>query len=184
MANLVDIMLGLRILSILFAICELGLNAYIVQHADHYFYEDPYGDWGVNHDTPSQIAFLLFASAWSLLALICLILAPIYLVTGGQDASQTSRNAKYLYGILALDTVTTIFWLAGWIALAELIGGPTTCTDFCAAIQASVGFAAALWATFMVCGFLGIWQMWKRRQSIAQNKANPEGTGRSWYGMS
>ena len=171
MPNLVDITFGLRILSTLFATCELGLNAYIVQHADNYFYEAPYGDWGVNHDTPSQVAFLLFASAWSLIGLIYLILAPIYLVTGGQDASQTKRNAKYLYGIVALDTVTTIFWLAGWIALAELI-------------QASVGFAAALWATFMICGFLEIWQMWKRRRSVAQNKADREGPGRSWYAMS
>jgi lysylphosphatidylglycerol synthetase-like protein (DUF2156 family) len=164
MAALSNVRLLLRVASILFAISELGLNAYVVYYADDYFYEDPYGDWGVNHDTPSQVAFLLFAAVWSLLVLVYFTLAPFYLITGGENASYVKKNLTHRYAIVALDTITTIFWLAGWIALAKLIGGPSTCTSFCAAIQASVAFAAFLWATFAASGLIGMWELWKRRQ--------------------
>ena len=180
MAALSNVRLLLRVASILFAISELGLNAYVVYYADDYFYEDPYGDWGVNHDTPSQVAFLLFAAVWSLLVLVYVTLAPVYLITGGENASYVKKNLTHRYAIVALDTITTIFWLAGWIALAELIGGPSTCTTFCAAIQASVAFAAFLWATFAASGLIGMWELWKRRQGKTNGT---EDNNHSSFGM-
>ena len=179
MFALSNLLLPLRVATILLAIAELGLNAYVVYYADDYFYEDPYGDWGVNHNTPSQVGFLLFASIWSLLVLVYVTLAPFYLITGGENASYIKKNLTHRYAIVALDTVTTIFWLAGWIALAELIGGPSTCTTFCAAIQASVAFAAFLWATFAACGLIGMWELWKRRQgkATATEEGNPTSIG-------
>ena len=184
MANLINLTLTLRIFSALLALIELGINAYVVYYADDYNYEDPYGDWGVHHHTPSQVAFLLFASTWSLLALVYLTLAPIYFITGGQQTSHVGRNAKHRYTILALDVVTTVFWLAGWIALAKLIGGPSTCITFCAAIQASVAFAAFLWATFGICGLVEMWQLWRRGQSSEQKANRTEDVDRTWFGMS
>ena len=62
MATLFNLGLPLRAVSTMFIASKLGLNAYVVYYADDYFYEDPYGNWGVNHNTPSQIAFQLFAS--------------------------------------------------------------------------------------------------------------------------
>ena len=184
MARLNTVVFGLRIASIFLALAELGINAYVVNYADEYLYEDPYGDWGVNHDTPSQVAFLLFSSVWSLLALAYLVLAPVYLITGGENSSHVSRNQTHRYAMTALDTITTIFWLAGWIALAELIGGPSTCTNFCAAIQASVAFAAFLWATFGVAGLIEVWQLWRRSRDGGQKASSGEDANRTWFGMS
>jgi hypothetical protein len=76
-----------------------------------------------------------------------------------------------MYAVLAVDAVTGIFWLAGWIALAKLIGGPSTCTKFCAAIQASVAFAAFLWALFMGTALWDAWVSWRARGT--QNKTVP-----------
>ena len=174
-----NIALGFRIVSAVLAIIELGLNAYIVHYADDYFYEDPYGDWKVNHDTPSQIAFLLFASAWSLLALIYVGLVTAYVVTGGQNIAQARRNMKHRYSIAALDVLTMIFWLAGWIALAQLIGGPTSCTSFCAAVQASVAFAAGLWASFAGSGALDLWQVWRGWKSLKDDGISMEATSQA-----
>ena len=137
----------------------------------------------MNHNTPLQVAFLLFASAWSVLALTYTLLAPRYLITGGENESTIKTNQKHRYAILALDAVTTVFWLAGWIALAKLIGGPTTCSRFCAAIQVSVAVAAFLWADVNTTLFIGLWQM--RRLRMDQRKTNgSDAGGRSWFEMS
>ena len=181
MVALSNLELPLRVVSILLALSELGINAYVVYYADDYFYEDPYGDWGVNHNTPPQLAFLLFASVWSLLVLLYVTLAPFYLITGGENASHIKKNLTHRYAIIALDTITAIFWLAGWIALAELIGGPQTCTTFCAAVQASVAFAAFLWATFAASGVIEIWHLWKRGRNGKADST--EGASRTSFGM-
>jgi hypothetical protein len=127
----------------------------VVHYADDYFYEDPYGDWGVNGTSPSQVNFLVFASIWSILAIVYLAVISPPLGAGTP--------------IDRIDAVTGIFWLAGWIALAKLIGGPSTCTTFCAAIQASVAFAAFLWALFMGTALYDAWVSWRVR-GTAQSK--------------
>ena len=184
MARLGNIVLALRVATVLLALSELGILVYVVYYADDYFYEDPYGDWGVNHNTPGRVGFLLFDSIWSLLALIYLSLAPKYLITGGENERRISRNARHRYAITALDTVTTFLWLAGWIAVAELIGGPTTCTNFCAAIQAGVAFAAVLWATFGATALIEIWQLWRRSQDATQKATNHQDENGTQIGMS
>jgi hypothetical protein len=131
---------------------------YLVVHfSDDYFYEDPYGDWGVNG-----------TSIWSLLALIYLAFISPPLGSGSPIDRPTgtfSRHTTSKHAVLAIDAVTGIFWLAGWIALAKLIGGPSTCTKFCAAIQASVAFAAFLWALFMGTALYDVWLAWRVRGS-------------------
>ena len=173
-----NVILPLRLATLLFALVELGLTAYgthpppihctppyilattnkdiaVIHYADDYYYEDPYGDWGVNHSSLPQVNFLFFSSIWSLLALIYLIAAPRLFTT----SATSGRYHKY--AILALDAVTAIFWLAGWIALAKLIGGPSTCSTFCAAIEASVAFAAFLWAMFSGFALMEMWEAWR-----------------------
>ena len=140
----------------------------MVHYSDDYFYEDPYGDWGVNGVSPSQVNFLVFASIWSLLALVYLaIVAPALGSTSPTERStgNLSRYATNKWAVFAVDAVTAIFWLGGWIALAMLVGGPSTCTTFCAAIQASVAFAAFLWALFMGAALWDAWVSWRVRGS-------------------
>ena len=128
----------------------------------------------MNHNTPSQVAFLLFASIFSLLSLIYLITAPIVLITGGSTAPGT-RNRTHKLAILGLDVVNAVFWLAGWVALAKLIGGPSMCTTFCAAIQASVAFAAFLWAAFSAAGLAEMWEVWRTRKGVDVKGAGVQG---------
>lgn len=184
MATLNTITFALRVASILLALVELGVTVYVVYYSDDYFYEDPYGDWGVNHNTPSQIGFLLFASIWSLLALVYTTLASVYFIRGGESSSRVSSNARYRNAITIVDAVTAVFWLAGWIAMAKLIGGPSTCTSFCAAVQASVAFAAFLWAAFSASAVIGMWQLWKKWQGVGNKADRAEEGHRAWVGGS
>lgn len=133
----------------------------MVHYADDYFYEDPYGDWGMNGTSPSQVNFLVFTSSWTILVLIYLAVISPPLGAGTPIERPTgtfSRHATSKYAVLA-----------GWVALAKLIGGPSTCTTFCAAIEAGVAFAAFLWALFMGTALYGAWISWRVR-GAAQSK--------------
>lgn len=184
MARLTTIALLLRAFTALLACIELGITAYVVYYASDYFYEDPWGDWGVNHDTPSQVAFVLFASAWSILALMYLALAPLRLIKGGENEKQVRTNLIHRCAVTGLDVVTMVFWLAGWIALVDLIGGPTTCADFCAAIQASAGLAAGIWACFAGSGLIDLYELWERRRLFKGQKDQGGDTGHGEYDLS
>ena len=59
---------------------------------------------------------------------------------------QQARHVGHKFAILAVDAVTAIFWFAGFIALAVLIGVPDCGNNhICGALQASVAFGAFLW---------------------------------------
>lgn len=133
----------LRSVAFVIAIIELGLTAYASQWSHDDYYESPYGDWGVNHSSPASVNFLIFSSVWSLLALIYIIYVHVI-------ANRHGSAHKYdSYAVLGLDAMTAIFWLAGFIALAKLVGGfdagSGNSNHFLAAIEASVVFGAILW---------------------------------------
>lgn len=67
-------------------------------------------DWS-SFWSPSEANFLLFCSIWTMLALAYLILAPVHF-----------QPAAHKFGILVAEALTMIFWFAGFIALASLIG--------------------------------------------------------------
>jgi hypothetical protein len=87
------------------------------------------------------VNFLIFCSVWSILTVAFLVLSPRYDADG--------RHVGHKLTILAVEAVTAIFWFAGFIALAALIGVPD-CGDghVCAAAQAAVAFGAFLWCVF------------------------------------
>ena len=88
--------------------------------------------------SPSQVNFVVFCAIWSILAVAFLILSPRY--------DTQARHIGHKFSVLAVDAVTAIFWFAGFIALAVLIGVPNCGTDsVCEALQASVAFGAFLW---------------------------------------
>jgi hypothetical protein len=61
--------------------------------------------------SPSEVNFLLFCSIWTLLAVAYLIIAPMNYPT-----------TAHKFAILGVEAVTMIFWFAGWVALAVLLG--------------------------------------------------------------
>ncbi|KAI0126315.1 marvel domain-containing protein [Xylariales sp. AK1849] len=113
-----------------FSIIELGLTAYVAS---------AYRGWWSS--APSQVNFMIFNSVWSLLVLAYVGITPIYMT-----------GIFHKLAALVLNTLTTIFWFAGSIALAVAVGGPWSCgsNHYCGSIEAAIAFGFFLWALFMV----------------------------------
>jgi len=92
----------LRAAQLLLAIIILGLMAYVVDN-----WSGPYWTW-----SPDSANFLLFCAVWT-------ILATIYLILAGRTFANHAAGHKF--GVLAVEALTTIFWFAGFIALASLL---------------------------------------------------------------
>ncbi|RDL41715.1 Uncharacterized protein BP5553_01694 [Venustampulla echinocandica] len=123
------LMLPFRIAQGVLSIIILGLTAYVINSWNGILW------W----ESPSQVNFLLFCSLWTLLALVYLVLAPMRF-----------QAAAHKYAILAAEAVTMIFWFAGFIALAVLLGD-IRCGRWggvCRASQAATVFGAFEWLLF------------------------------------
>ncbi len=106
-----------------------------VHYADTFYYRDAYGDYYVNGASPSQINFLLFASIWTLLANLYLELTP-----------RLAPSLAHKFAVAAVDGLTALFWFAGFIALAAMVGGPDCGgARFCEVLEAAIAFGAFLW---------------------------------------
>lgn len=97
-------------------------------------------DWSWSW-SPDEINFLLFVSVWTILALAYLVIAPVRFAT-----------AAHKFGILAAEALTTIFWFAGWVAVAALLGMSILWT--------SRAFSTSLLILFSCTGEIGGCQRW------------------------
>lgn len=91
-------MLPIRIVQGVLALIILCLMAYAAN------------DWSWSW-SPSSVNFLVFTSVWTLLAVAYLVIAPLRFPA-----------TAHKYGILAAEAVTMLFWFAGFIAVASLLG--------------------------------------------------------------
>ncbi|KAK0112599.1 hypothetical protein ONS95_014342 [Cadophora gregata] len=137
------LILPIRAVQALFSIIVLGTLAYA---ADRLF------------DSPSEINFLIFASVWTLLALAYLILAPMKF-----------PQFAHKFAILGVEAVTMIFWFAGFIALADLLGD-ARCSGrggrgngVCRSSIAGCVFAAFEWILFAITTAVSGLHAWKNR---------------------
>lgn len=158
------VVLGLRIAQAVLAVIILGLSAYglffpvpqpslpIPSHPPGPSQHPGYGtsippdtntstvaNWWSGHwhvGSPSEVNFLLFCAVWSLLALLYLILVP-------WRFSDTMAHHKF--AILAAESVTTLFWFAGFIALAVFLTGRVCFGSVCSAAKAATVFGAFEW---------------------------------------
>lgn len=134
-----------------FALIELGLSAYVVSlgSVDTYSYWDPnyagdgYGayQYGTSKaSAPAEVDFLLFCSLWTLLIAPTLIVLPMIWKFKTEVAG---RDVHTVFGplTLAVNTITAIFWLAGFAALANLYGG----ANAQGVAGALLAFAVMLW---------------------------------------
>lgn len=129
-------------LTLLFSIIELGLSAYAAATATEYVTEsvwDPnflgigYGGYDhfgktVSASPPGPVSFLIFTSLWTM------ILSCGLLVLSLLSTKIRSKKAFWtdVYGTpaswtgpltLALNTLTMVFWLAGFAVLSVYFGG-------------------------------------------------------------
>jgi len=133
----------LRIAQGVLALLILILTAYVVHN-----WTWPHGDW-----SPSEANFLLFCSVWTLLALAYLIIAPARFA-----------YAAHKFGILAVEALTAIFWFAGWIALASLLGDMGAGTWRVKRVaEAAVVFAAIEWLLFTATMIMATLHVWRTR---------------------
>lgn len=119
-----------HIVAAVFSVIELGLTAYLVSVYDGYYYGGYYSG-----ASPDRTNFMLFNAIWSLLVLAYVGLTPLYMT-----------NLFHKLAALALEAITMIFWFAGSIALAVMIGAPRCGGNtFCGSYEAAIAFGFFLW---------------------------------------
>jgi len=117
------VVLGLRIAQAFLAVIILGLSGYVANWWS--------GFW--HAASPSEVNFLLFCAVWSLLALLYLVLVP-------WRFSDTVAHHKL--AILAVESITLLFWFAGFIAVAVFLSGRVCFGSVCSAAKAATVFGA------------------------------------------
>ncbi|KUJ16649.1 uncharacterized protein LY89DRAFT_685552 [Mollisia scopiformis] len=145
MAFIEALILPLRVIQAVFAIIVLGVLAYAANDWAYYW-------------SPSQVNFLIFTSVWTLLAVAYLVIAPMHF-----------KTAAHKFGILAAETITMLFWFAGFIALAVLLTD-IDCTAHtgkywgpCRASIAGDVFAAFEWLLFTATTIMAALYCWRTR---------------------
>ncbi|KAI1424930.1 membrane-associating domain-containing protein [Xylaria sp. FL1777] len=133
-----------HIVASIFSIIELGLTAYWAS-----LYSFSFGNY-----SPSAVNFLLFASVWSILALIYIGLTPLYMT-----------SVFHRLAALVLNVLTAIFWFAGSIAVAVGFGGPYDCRGnrACSSAEAAIAFGFFLWAIFTFLAAIDAIESLRRR---------------------
>ena len=98
-------------------------------------FSDVYGDVFSGY-TPSQLAFIIFVSVWTLLVVAFQLIVPRF-----------NEKIGHKFVILALDALTMLLWFAGFVALAVFTGAATgsTLPNWYRTLQACVAFAAFTW---------------------------------------
>lgn len=127
-----NLILPLRVAQFVFSLIVLGLAGYCVNYFGHY----------------PEAAFLVFCSIWSWLMLAYLTLTPMYF-----------PDFHNRWVVVGCESVTVVFWFAGFIAIAETTG-PSRFKCFgsgcrvldCA--KAAAAFGAFSWVVW--CATLGL----------------------------
>ncbi|KAF2861251.1 hypothetical protein K470DRAFT_257169 [Piedraia hortae CBS 480.64] len=139
------IVLALRLAQALLALITLGLSGYVIHWWTHY--------WHIG--SPSSANFLLFTSLWTLLAILALILIPWRL-------SATKLNHKF--AILGIETVTMIFWFAGFVALAVFLSDRVCYGPVCGAAKALAVFGGFEWVIFAATTAMAVMHALRTRE--------------------
>jgi len=136
--------LPLRMVQAFFAVIILGLDAYVVHN------------WSWARWSPSEANFILFCAVWTLLAVAYLVFSPMFV-----------PDAAHKFGVLGVEILTTIFWFAGWIAFAALLGDDVYNCDrwnTCRVAIAADVFSAFEWLLFSATMIMAALHVWRTRR--------------------
>jgi len=141
-------LLPLRILQIVLSLIVLGTAGYVA-------------NW-YNSDTltasPSQINFLIFVPVWSFITIAYLEITPVY-----------AKRASHPYAHFALEIITTIFYFAGFVALAVFLSKLLYCRGtVCASARAAAIFSSINCATWILTTILLGMEIFKGGFRVAQ----------------
>ncbi|KAG9521029.1 hypothetical protein KCU71_g18246, partial [Aureobasidium melanogenum] len=127
-----NFILPIRIAQVLIALIVLGTSAYVTS--------------SFHNGSPSSINFLVFSSVWTLLALIYLSLT-----------SWKLERFAHPWIICGVESLTMLFWFAGFIAAAVYLSDLITCAGkACSSAKAATVFAAFEWVLFAVTTALAV----------------------------
>lgn len=119
------LLLPLRIAQGIFAVVVVGLSGYVA----HWY------DADTLTASPAQINFLVFVPIFSFISLAYLEITPRFL-----------SKASHPYAHLAFEVLNSLFYFAGFVALATFLGKLLFCRgSVCAAARADAVFAAFSW---------------------------------------
>jgi len=133
------------------ALLILALMAFVVSDWHH----SSYYTW-----SPSQAKFFLFTACWTLLAVVYLAFAPTRF-----------PDAAHKFAILAVEFLTMLFWFAGWVALAVLLGD-IGCEGWaaCQVAEAATVFGAIEWLLFVATMVIAALHVWRTRDGNYSTK--------------
>ncbi|KAG9543660.1 hypothetical protein KCU77_g18951, partial [Aureobasidium melanogenum] len=127
-----NFILPIRIAQVIIALIVLGTSAYVTS--------------SFHNGSPSSINFLVFSSVWTLLALIYLSLT-----------SWKLERFAHPWIICGVESLTMLFWFAGFIAAAVYLSDLITCAGkACSSAKAATVFAAFEWVLFAVTTALAV----------------------------
>ncbi|CAD6591488.1 MAG: hypothetical protein ASARMPRED_005411 [Alectoria sarmentosa] len=126
--------LSLRKIQFGLALISIGLNGYAISWYPDSI-GDEYGDFSLPNLGPPE--FVLFASCWTLLFVLYLSLTSATAYTRTERPIGRFFNQKLAF---AVDSLSTVFWFAGFIALAIFYQTFSLCA--CIAFVATTVFAA------------------------------------------
>ncbi|KAH7393053.1 membrane-associating domain-containing protein [Pyrenochaeta sp. MPI-SDFR-AT-0127] len=124
------------------AIVVLGLMAYV-------------SSWWTTHwrqMSPSEVNFLIFTPAWSIVAVVPLVVIPLRF-----NHLLSSPAARY--GFLALEGLTMLFWFGGFVSMAVFLSDRICFGTVCDVARASTAISAVswvVWAVTFVFGVIGV----------------------------
>lgn len=148
--------------SLVFAIIELGLCAYVATFYGGTYQEYSYNASGgysyqdVKVSTPSIVAFLIFSAVWTILITLGGVVLSWFYTRKG-----VSEKISTILGIVfaVVYFVTMVFWLACFADIASYLDGFTSFNDY---YNAVIAFAVLLWYSppsfycykYMLCSHL------------------------------
>ncbi|KAJ5120990.1 uncharacterized protein N7515_008951 [Penicillium bovifimosum] len=155
--------------SLVFAIVELGLSAYVTSISsgtvsNGYYYYDV--------DPPAIVIFLVFSSVWTILVTIAALVLPWHYGRKGLVSAKLNTVLAAIF--VAVYFVTMVFWLACFADLANIVSGYTNIDPYYSAVLA---FGVLLWLLFLALVVLTILAMcgvlvsdWAGYHSLRKNK--------------
>ncbi|KAK4216258.1 membrane-associating domain-containing protein [Rhypophila decipiens] len=156
------LVLSLRAAQLAMSVVVLGLSGYVAS-------------W-YNNDmataSPGQINFLIFASLYSILSIVCLEVIPKFV-----------PRASNPYVSLGVEFTNVVFWFAGFVSLAVFLSRLLFCRgSVCAAARADTAFGALLWILWTVTQVFLALDVFKsgfrrRGSSASGGSAAPGGAG-------
>ncbi|KAL5118822.1 hypothetical protein ACEQ8H_003325 [Pleosporales sp. CAS-2024a] len=153
--------LPVRGVQVVLNITVLGLMAYVAQWWSTHWHQS----------SPSEVNFLIFAPAWSVLVLASVIIVPLKF-----SHMLSSKTAQI--GLLAMEGLTMLYWFGGFVALAVFLSGRICFGTVCDVARASTALSAINWLAWTVTFGYGVYQVVKGGSQWSFGARQPEMSGK------